>query len=149
MSKNWRLLRVIMVWSQWCLGKIGPAAKERCKERGCSAAEVSGEDIVAVQTLGRIGQVWRGSGWEEKGFGTSWWHYGCSLYWLKVGMESTVRYKAGWLSDWAKGPLMVMGSYYPEDRRRKLCVRVCKVKRIEFSIVFGILEGYPVKKNIR
>lgn len=44
---------------------------------------------------------------------------------------------------------MVMGSYYPEDRRRKLCVRVCKVKRIEFSIVFGILEGYPVKKNIR
>lgn len=44
---------------------------------------------------------------------------------------------------------MVMGRYYPEDIRRKWRVRMCKDKRIEFNIIFGVLQGYPDKRDIR
>lgn len=71
-----------------------------------------------------------------------------------TGSESAVCSEAGWLCPQTsvteqRAHLMVMGSYYPENIRRKWHVHVYKDKRIEFNIIFGVLEGYPAKRDIR
>lgn len=71
-----------------------------------------------------------------------------------TGSESAECSEAGWLCPQTsvteqRAHLMVMGSYYPENIRRKWHVRMYKDKRIEFNIIFGVLEGYPAKRDIR
>lgn len=51
---------------------------------------------------------------------------------------------------------MVMGGYYSDDRRQKkeivwvfVHVHAHRAKSIEFNIIFGVLEEYPGKRDLK